>query len=70
MPTYARSDGYASCPLVTSDNRMLLAEFDYEMKPAPSIPLINTFKERYDMYLLKCYGLPWMYWNLMLKGRA
>lgn len=66
----ARYDGYASCPLVTAHNRMLLAEFDYDMKPAPSIPLIDTQKERYDMYLLKRYGLPWMYWHLMLRGRA
>ena len=49
---------------------MLLAEFDYDLKVAPSIPCINTRKERYDMYLLKRYGLPWMYWNLMLKGKA
>jgi len=66
----ARYDGYASCPLVTSYDSLLLAEFDYDGKPAPSIPLIDTQKERYDMYLLKRYGLPWMYWNLMLRGRA
>ena len=66
----ARYDGYSSCPLLTAHNRMLLAEFDYDMKPAPSIPFINTKKERYDMYLLKRYGLPFMYWNLMLRGRA
>jgi sulfide:quinone oxidoreductase len=64
----ARYDGYASCPLVTSYDSMLLAEFDYSGKPAPSIPLIDTQKERYDMFLLKRYGLPWMYWNLMLRG--
>ncbi len=63
-------DGYASCPLTTARNRMLLAEFDYTMKPHPTIPLINTQKERYDMWLLKRHGLPFMYWNLMLKGRA
>jgi sulfide:quinone oxidoreductase len=63
-------EGYASCPLTTARNRMLLAEFDYTMKPHPTIPLINTQKERYDMWLLKRYGLPFMYWNLMLKGRA
>jgi sulfide:quinone oxidoreductase len=63
-------DGYASCPLTTARNRMLLAEFDYTMKPRPTIPLINTQKERYDMWLLKRYGLPFMYWNLMLKGQA
>jgi sulfide:quinone oxidoreductase len=63
-------DGYASCPLTTARNRMLLAEFDYTMKPHPTIPLIDTKKERYDMWLLKRYGLPFMYWNLMLKGRV
>jgi sulfide:quinone oxidoreductase len=66
----ASYDGYASCPLTTARNRMLLAEFDYTMKPHPTFPLINTQKERYDMWLLKRYGLPFMYWNLMLKGRA
>lgn len=63
-------DGYGSCPLLTAHNRMLLAEFDYSGEPAPSIPFINTAKERYSMYLLKRYGLPWMYWHLMLHGRA
>lgn len=63
-------DGYASCPLTTARNRMLLAEFDYTMKPHPTIPLINTQRERYDMWLLKRYGLPFLYWNLMLRGRA
>jgi sulfide:quinone oxidoreductase len=62
-------NGYTSCPLVTSRNRMMLAEFDYDLKRAPSIPFINTLKPRYDMWLLKRYGLPSMYWNLMLKGR-
>ena len=63
-------DGYSSCPLTTARNRMLLAEFDYTLKPHPTIPLIDTKKERYDMWLLKRYGLPFMYWNLMLKGLA
>jgi len=66
----ASYDGYASCPLTTARNRMLLAEFDYTMKPHPTFPLIDTKKERYDMWLLKRYGLPFMYWNLMLKGLA
>jgi sulfide:quinone oxidoreductase len=48
----------------------VLAESDYTMKPTPSIPVIDTKKERYDMWLLKRYGLPFMYWNLMLKGKA
>jgi sulfide:quinone oxidoreductase len=62
--------GYGACPLITSYRSVLLAEFDYTKKPTPTIPLINTMKERYDMWLLKKYGLPWFYWNLLLKGRA
>ena len=61
-----------SCPLVTSRNRMLLAEFDYDLKRTPSFPLINTLKPRYDMWLLKrrLPACPAMYWNLIVKGQA
>jgi sulfide:quinone oxidoreductase len=65
----ARYNGYTSCPLVTSRNRMLLAEFDYDLKRTPSFPFIDTLKPRYDMWLLKRYGLPALYWNVMLRGR-
>src|ERR1039457_184956 len=70
QPLSGHYNGYTSCPLVTSRNRMLLAEFDYDFKRTPSIPLINTLKPRYDMWLLKRYGLPALYWNLMVKGLA
>lgn len=63
-------NGYTSCPLVTAYGRMVLAEFDYNNTPTPSIPFINTQRERFDMWLLKKYGLPFMYWNLMLRGLA
>jgi len=46
------------------------AEFDYTMKPTPSIPFINTQKERFDMCVLKRYGLPFLYWHLMMKGHV
>lgn len=49
---------------------MLLAEFDYSMKPKPSFPYIDTTKPRRDMWYLKRYGLPALYWNLMLRGLA
>ncbi len=69
-PLAAEYHGYASCPIVTSRNRMLLCEFDYSMRPTPTIPFMKTPKERYSMWLLKKYGLPFLYWNFMLKGRA
>ncbi|WP_301122560.1 NAD(P)/FAD-dependent oxidoreductase [Mycolicibacterium fortuitum] len=69
-PLPASYGGYASCPLTTARNKVLLAEFDYSMKPAPSIPFIDTTHERRDMWYLKRRGLPAMYWNLILSGRA
>lgn len=69
-PAPARYDGYPSCPLTTARNKMLLAEFDYTLQPRPTFPLIDTTRERTDMWYLKRYGLPAMYWNFMLKGLA
>lgn len=63
--------GYSSCPLVTGYSKMILAEFKYD-NVRDSDKLISTFvdttKEQYSMYLLKRHGLPFIYWNLMLKG--
>ncbi|MFI6874110.1 FAD-dependent oxidoreductase [Streptomyces sp. NPDC050400] len=66
----ASYDGYASCPITTSRHSMLLAEFDYTLQHRPTLPLIDTTRERRDMWYLKRYGLPFLYWNLMLRGRA
>ncbi len=64
----ARYDGYAACPFTTARGKMLLAEFDYSLAPHPTIPFIDTKRERYDMWLLKRYGLPAFYWNILLRG--
>jgi sulfide:quinone oxidoreductase len=66
----ATYDGYIACPIITAYGRMLLCELDYSGKPSPRVPWINTFRERYDMWLLKRYGLPWLYWNVLLRGRT
>lgn len=63
-------DGYASCPIVTSTHDMLLAEFDYDFKLKPSFPGLDPTKPHRAYWYLKKYGLPVMYWNLMLKGLA
>lgn len=61
-------DGYACCPLVTGYGKVILAEFDYDKNPSPTFPLDPT-QERYSMWLLKKYGLPYLYWNRMLQGK-
>ena len=69
-PLTARYDGYASCPIVTSSHDMLLAEFDYDFTLKPSFPGLDPTKPHRAYWYLKKYGLPFMYWNLMLKGLA
>ncbi len=69
-PLGAHYDGYAACPIPTGDRKLLLCEFDYDLKPAPSIPLLDTTVERRILYPLKRYGLPALYWHAMLRGLA
>jgi sulfide:quinone oxidoreductase len=69
-PLSAAYDGYASCPLTTARDRLLLAEFDYTLEPHPTLPLVDTQRERKDFGIFKRYALPTMYWNFMLKGLA
>jgi sulfide:quinone oxidoreductase len=61
-------NGYTSCPLITGYGKLVLAEFDHDNKFLPTFPLDPT-KERYSMWLLIRYIMPWMYWNRILKGK-
>ena len=69
-PLQAKYDGYSSCPIVTSSHDMLLAEFDYDLNLKPSFPLLDSTKPHRPYWYRKKYGLPFLYWNLMLKGLA
>jgi sulfide:quinone oxidoreductase len=60
-------DGYTSCPLITGYGKLILAEFDYDLKPKETFPF-DQGKERYSMYLLKRYVIPVIYWDGLLKG--
>lgn len=61
-------DGYASCPLVTSSEKCILAEFDYKLQPLETLP-INQGVERKLTYGMKAYIMPELYWQAMLRGR-
>lgn len=65
----ASYDGYTACPLVTGYGKLILAEFDYDLKPQESFPFDQT-RERWSMYQFKRRVLPAMYWKGILKGRA
>jgi len=67
----ARYDGYGSCPLTVEKGRIVLAEFTYGGKLAPSFPnwLIDGRRPTRAAWWLKERILPPMYWQGMLKGR-
>ncbi len=64
-------DGYGSCPLTVERGKIVLAEFAYGGKLAPSFPtwLVDGTKPARLSWMLKADLLPWIYWNGMLKGR-
>lgn len=67
-------NGYSSCPLVTDYGKMVLAEFDYNnnFTPDPKLKqmlISDSSKEHWRLWMLKKYGLPYLYWNKMMKGQ-
>lgn len=67
-------NGYSSCPLVTDYGKMVLAEFDYNnnFTPDPKLKrmlISDSSKEHWRLWMLKKYGLPYLYWNKMMKGK-
>jgi len=54
---------------VTGHGKVVMADFDYDLKPKESFP-IDQSKERRTMWWLKKSGLPALYWRMIMKGRA
>lgn len=67
QPPTAKYDGYTSCPLVTSLNTCILAEFDYNLEPLETFPFDQS-KERYTSFFLKKEIMPLLYWHGLLNG--
>jgi sulfide:quinone oxidoreductase len=67
----AKYDGYGSCPLTVARGKIVLAEFTYGGKVAPSFPkwLIDGTRPSTLAWYLKERILPPLYWQAMLKGR-
>ena len=61
--------GYTVCPLITDIGTVMLAEFDWTVKPTPSFPLDPTV-ERWVFWLMKVYALKPMTMYGMMSGRA
>ncbi|MHC6223185.1 NAD(P)/FAD-dependent oxidoreductase [Pseudomonas sp. X10] len=71
LSNLAQYDGYGSCPLTVERGKIVLAEFTYGGKVAPSFPrwLLDGRQPTRLAWLLKAQVLPALYWRGMLKGR-
>lgn len=64
-------DGYTVAPLTVSRSSVVFAEFDDEGQQRPSIPIWKGLaRERRLTWVFDRHVLPWVYWKLILKGRA
>lgn len=67
-PLTAKYDGYTACPLVTSYNDGLFAEFDYELKRRETT-FFDQRKVHGPLYFIKKEILPFIYWQLHVTGK-
>ena len=63
-------DGYTVCPIVTRYGKVMLAEFDYNLQPTPTIPGLAVEEERWMWWIMKVHILEPMYFYGMLRGLA
>ncbi|VXC22858.1 NAD(P)/FAD-dependent oxidoreductase [Pseudoclavibacter sp. 8L] len=64
-------DGYTVAPFTVSRSSVVFAEFDADGQQRPSVPFWKGLaRERRLTWVFDRRVLPWVYWNLILKGRA
>jgi sulfide:quinone oxidoreductase len=67
----AAYDGYSVCPFTVSRSTVVFAEFDDRYRLKPTIPFWKTLsRERRLSWVFDRHILPWVYWHMILKGRA
>ncbi|KAI9011723.1 hypothetical protein DFJ74DRAFT_610378 [Hyaloraphidium curvatum] len=68
---YNKYDGYTACPITTSRDKLLLAEFSgYTMDTIETFEgMIDQKKEQGILYPLKTTVFPYLYWSRMLNGK-
>jgi sulfide:quinone oxidoreductase len=70
-PLPKRYTGYSVCPFTVSRGTVVFAEFDDSYQPRPTIPLwTGLARERRLTWVFDRHILPWVYWHLILTGRA
>lgn len=64
-------DGYSVCPFTVSRSTVVFAEFDDQYRLKPTVPFWPSLvRERRLTSVLDRRVLPWVYWHMILQGRA
>jgi sulfide:quinone oxidoreductase len=64
-------DGYSVAPFTVSRSTVVFAEFDDKNRQKPTIPFWKGLaRERRLTWVFDRHILPWVYWHMIVKGRA
>ena len=63
-------DGYSVAPVTTSRTELLLAEFDRDGRPEPTLRFPDLARPRRTTLLFDRYLEPHVYWHQLLRGRV
>jgi sulfide:quinone oxidoreductase len=70
QPTH-QYNNYSVAPFTVSRSTVVFAEFDDEYKQKPTIPFWKGLaRERRLTWVADRHILPWVYWHMILQGRA
>jgi sulfide:quinone oxidoreductase len=65
-----RYDGYSVAPVTTSRRELLLAEFDRDGRPQPTVSTPDLVRPRRSTFLFDRYLEPQVYFHRLLKGNV
>ncbi|WP_447924478.1 NAD(P)/FAD-dependent oxidoreductase [Georgenia muralis] len=68
--TLRHYDGYSVAPVTTSRRELLLAEFDRDGRPQPTISTPDLVRPRRSTFVFDRYLEPQIYWHRLLKGNV
>ena len=63
-------DGYSVAPVTTSRRELLLAEFDRDGRPQPTVSTPDLTRPRRSTFVFDRYLEPQVYWHRLLKGNV
>jgi sulfide:quinone oxidoreductase len=70
-PLPACYNGYGVCPVTVSRDTVVFAEFDRSGALKPTVPFWHSlYRERRLSWIMDRHILPWVYWHMIVKGRA